>query len=94
MSFMCPGCGLRHVVNVDGAPGPRWSWNGSFEKPTFTPSVLVTGFKPSDDPYESDDATKDKSFTCHSFVTDGNIQYLNDCSHELAGTTVSLPGLY
>jgi len=28
---------------------------------------------------------------CHSFVTDGKIQFLNDCSHELAGQTVDLP---
>jgi len=30
---------------------------------------------------------------CHSFVTDGKIRYLNDCSHELAGQTVELPEL-
>lgn len=92
MSFMCPGCELMHVVNIDGPKGPRWTWNGSYIKPTFSPSVLVTGFKPSDDPAEFDDATKDKPFTCHSFVVDGNIQYLNDCSHKLAGRTVPLPG--
>ena len=28
---------------------------------------------------------------CHSFVTDGLIQFLSDCSHELAGKTVPLP---
>jgi len=28
---------------------------------------------------------------CHSFVTDGNIQYLGDCTHELAGQTIELP---
>lgn len=27
---------------------------------------------------------------CHSFVTDGKIQFLADCDHELAGTTVDL----
>lgn len=29
--------------------------------------------------------------TCHSFVTDGRIQYLGDCTHSLAGQTVDLP---
>lgn len=28
---------------------------------------------------------------CHSFVTDGKIQFLNDCFHSLKGQTVDLP---
>lgn len=28
---------------------------------------------------------------CHSFVRDGQIQYLGDCTHEYAGKTVDLP---
>lgn len=28
---------------------------------------------------------------CHSFITDGQIQFLNDCTHPLAGQTVPLP---
>lgn len=28
---------------------------------------------------------------CHSFVTDGRIQFLTDSTHELAGQTVDLP---
>ena len=27
---------------------------------------------------------------CHSFVTDGKIRFLNDCTHEMAGETVDL----
>ncbi|WP_241754456.1 hypothetical protein [Cupriavidus basilensis] len=27
---------------------------------------------------------------CHSFVTDGRIQFLGDCTHALAGQTVPL----
>lgn len=91
ISFMCPGCGSRHVVHVGDGPGPRWSWNGSMDKPTLSPSILVTGFMPSDDPEEFDDATKDKPFTCHSFVVGGQIQFLNDCTHKLAGQAVPLP---
>ena len=30
-------------------------------------------------------------YICHSFVKDGQIQFLSDCSHELAGQTVPLP---
>jgi len=29
---------------------------------------------------------------CHSFITDGRIQYLGDCTHALANQTVDLPG--
>lgn len=30
---------------------------------------------------------------CHSFIRAGNIQFLADCSHELAGSTVALPDI-
>lgn len=29
-------------------------------------------------------------FICHSFVTDGQIAFLSDCTHHLAGQTVPL----
>lgn len=35
----------------------------------------------------------DKKNICHSFITDGSIEYLSDCTHELAGETVPLPVL-
>jgi len=53
-----------------------WTWNGDLERPTFSPSVLVQG---------------PPGTRCHSFVTDGRIQYLGDCEHALAGQTVDLP---
>jgi hypothetical protein len=28
---------------------------------------------------------------CHSFITDGRIQFLGDCTHRLAGQTVPIP---
>lgn len=31
-----------------------------------------------------------KDEICHSFVTDGKIRFLNDCTHDLAGQTVDL----
>ncbi|ACB80822.1 hypothetical protein Mpop_2665 [Methylorubrum populi BJ001] len=79
--FWCPGCDGAHAVNV--GPG-GWSFNGDFERPTFLPSVLVR--------YDGSDAGKDGAppAVCHSFVTDGEIRYLNDCTHALAGQTVPL----
>lgn len=54
-----------------------WTYNGDAVKPTFHPSILVQW---------GGIAKK-----CHSFVTDGRIQFLGDCTHELAGQTVELP---
>lgn len=45
------------------------------DKPTFTPSLLI----------------QNPAKQCHSWVTDGKIQFLNDCAHALAGKTVDLP---
>lgn len=72
--FYCPGCKEFHAVNL--GPG-GWGFNGDYDKPTFTPSVLVT-------------MHGNSSYRCHSFVTDGKIQFLSDCSHELAGQTIAL----
>jgi hypothetical protein len=77
--FKCPGCEMVHRVMHGAGPGPRWGWNGSTEKPTFTPSVLVR--------YSWSDGDR----VCHSFVTEGRIQYLDDCTHALAAQTVDLP---
>jgi hypothetical protein len=70
--LFCPGCMCGHGIEV-----PYWSWNGSLDKPTFTPSLLVNGSMP--------------EIRCHSFITDGKIQFLSDCFHKLAGQTVEIP---
>lgn len=51
-----------------------WTWNGSTDAPTLRPSVL----------------TRHHEWRCHSWITDGAAQFLDDCSHELKGTTVPL----
>lgn len=83
--FRCPGCAGLHQVAVGDGEGPRWGYNGNPERPTFTPSVMVT--------YPGADAGVDGAppAICHSFVTDGRIQFLGDCTHALAGQTVDLP---
>ena len=77
LSFYCHGCKELHWVNDDetkGNPDRVWGFNKDFEKPTITPSVLVTW----------------PNNRCHSFVRNGNIEYLGDCTHELAGKIVPL----
>ena len=89
--FECPGCGCAHFAN------DKWSFNGDHIKPTFRPSILVTGRQsPTDEQVKRIMAGEDLSSElphtrCHSFITDGKIQFLDDCSHELRGQTVELP---
>jgi hypothetical protein len=104
VSFRCPGCRDHHALPVDGdsSEHPVWLWNGDLEKPTLTPSILVrTGhYVPSHTgescwcTYNAEHPEKKPVFACgvcHSFVTDGRIQFLDDCTHVLAGQTVDLP---
>jgi hypothetical protein len=91
LSFMCPGCNERHIVNIDTGPGPRWDYNQQPASPTFFPSILVTWNEPSDVEGEFDDESKDKKHICHSYVTEGRIKFLSDCTHALAGQDVPLP---
>lgn len=107
VAFICPGCGEMHQVTVNNEMNrqdPRWSYNGNPDAPTFIPSVLVRGtrFDLSDEEVDAlwDRMTGDRekmladastNFRCHSFVRDGRIQFLNDCTHALAGQMVDLP---
>lgn len=77
--FDCPGCKMPHVVYVTTHDRPSWTFNGDLDRPTFSPSVSVQ--------WEE----REESRVCHSFVRDGKIQFLGDCTHSLAGQTVELP---
>ena len=90
--FDCPGCGALHAPCVRAGSrydtranglGPVWGWNGSMDAPTFTPSLLVR--------WNGGRGENRADEVCHSFITDGHIQFLSDCTHELAGQTVDLP---
>lgn len=76
LMFECPGCGCGHWIRVRGKE-PCWQWNGSMDKPTFGPSILVFADEP--------------DRRCHSYVKDGQIEFLSDSYHKLAGSTVDLP---
>ncbi|KKM19240.1 hypothetical protein LCGC14_1657650 [marine sediment metagenome] len=95
VAFMCPGCQQMHEVTVDGSRG--WTFNGDGDKPTFSPSILVKGTVPITDA-EHETIMAGGQVTpaprvCHSLVTDGQIRFLSDCTHELADQTVDLPDL-
>lgn len=104
--FWCPGCKEAHAVRIreDGQNvGGAWGFNGDYDRPTFSPSVLVRsghfvpGHKPGDSCWctycaedEADDTPGFSCKQCHSFVRDGRIEFLSDCTHALAGQTVPL----
>lgn len=101
--FWCPGCNESHAIQHGDSAGPRWRWNGDANRPTFEPSILVTSghyvsrFKPGDHCWctynaeHPDDPDPFQCQRCHSFVRDGRIQFLSDCSHALKDQTVDLP---
>jgi hypothetical protein len=86
VGFHCPGCDDYHQIRT-GENG--WTWDGSAEAPTFSPSVLVTYAA---NPDASDEFAEWRTARrCHSFVRAGRIEFLSDCTHALAGQTVDLP---
>ena len=99
--FRCPGCNHSHVITY--GPNGIWTYNENPDKPTFRPSVLYTsqrlklhGAELSAFMYERTLVEPKPPIeyvptVCHSFVTDGMIQFLDDCTHDLKGQTVELP---
>jgi hypothetical protein len=107
----CPGCGDKHIVTAPAPAGytesphyansPRWTWNGDLERPTFSPSLLVTSGhyakgRETPDPAgcycnADEDFGPWACYRCHSFIREGRIQFLSDCTHALAGQTADLP---
>jgi Family of unknown function (DUF6527) len=93
--FTCPGCRTWHVVEVHDAGDQGWSFNGDPERPTFSPSIRVRGVRNiTDDEHARlmrGEHVEPTQFVCHSFVREGRIEFLPDCTHEMAGMTVDLP---
>ena len=88
LAFVCPGCRLMHERSTGlhllpvNSPHktPQWSWDGSLEAPTLGPSILTRH-------------GGDPSGVCHSFLVAGVFQFLDDCTHPLAGQRAPLPEL-
>lgn len=84
--FWCPGCKEYHQIS-----STKWEFNGDLEKPTFSPSYL-TWADPNPNAISTYDPTGKhrNGFRCHSFIKEGKIEFLSDCSHKLAGQTVDM----
>ena len=101
VEFRCPGCGRMHSLPLRGPESHSgWEFSGSAENPTLSPSILArTGPFPEDhDPGHIilqrgivDELNAERCLVCHSFVRNGRIEFLGDCTHRLKGQTVPLP---
>lgn len=98
--FLCEGCDGYHTIWTVEAENhgqrPRWGFDGNLELPTIIPSVLNTWGKFADPNWEEPNEPSilegySWSGKCHIFVTRGQIQWLGDCTHKLAGQTKMLP---
>jgi hypothetical protein len=98
--FICPGCKCGHGIWTEKANsmGGVWTFNGNMAKPTFSPSLLIRHplWTP---PVTAENFEQWKQApwpqtqvenVCHSFIRDGMIQFLPDCTHALAGKTVPM----
>jgi len=75
-TFHCLGCGYSHGV-----------WTTRLEGETHP----LWGFNGNlDKPTFTPSLLVRGVFVCHSFIKDGKIQYLNDCTHNLAGQTIEM----
>jgi hypothetical protein len=95
LHYWCQGCNKVHGIKTKGKGA--WTWNGDVEKPVFGPSVLVTyEARPDADPVRFPEWLKAR--TCHTFVgcngaQPGEVIFLGDCTHPLAGTVQPIPDL-
>lgn len=87
---------MRHTMQVDWTPpgmersalckAVPWTFNGDLDRPVFGPSLLV----------RSELGEARTPYVCHSFIgcngaQPGQITFLGDCTHALAGQTIDLP---
>lgn len=94
---------MHRIVTKGPAP---WTWNGDVNAPVFNPSVLYTAEKwvPPVTPRNLEQWRQSPwqqtkiSFVCHTFVgcngaKPGEVIFLRDCTHQLAGTVQPFPDL-
>ncbi|QED11703.1 hypothetical protein PP914_gp215 [Arthrobacter phage Qui] len=91
--FWCPGCDDLHMVD-----NKVWQVSDFIFGLTIRPSILVYERQKlinEDLPWDELLKPENKTTTprCHSFVTDGKIEFLSDSTHKLAGQTVDIPDL-
>lgn len=88
MAHWCPACQEMHDFAVSpeyfvahNGSHHTWIWDGNPDRPTVNPSMNIkTGWP-------------DNQTVCHYYLHAGTIRYQGDCTHALAGATVTLPDI-
>lgn len=78
--FWCPACQFGHGVwttEANAHTGARWTFDGNFEIPTISPSLLIHH------------GANGKEI-CHTVVSCGVINYCSDCTHAMAGKSIPM----
>lgn len=57
---------------------PSWTWNGDVDKPTLRPSIRTTCDH------------RSGGIICHSWITNGQVDFLTDSTHANSGKTLDL----
>lgn len=100
LSFWCQACEGVHGIRIKGEHS--WTWNGDADKPVFGPSVGSRGTKHmTDDEYarvRAGEKITPVEVYCHTFVgcngaQPGEVIFLADSTHALAGTVQPFPDL-
>lgn len=104
LTYWCEGCNSAHGIRTKGPTA--WGWNGDAERPVFTPSVL-TQQNTWEPPVTRENIEQWRAAPwpqhqvqkrCHTFVgcngaQPGEVIFLSDCTHALAGQVRPFPAL-
>jgi hypothetical protein len=101
LTYWCQGCKGVHGIRTKGPES--WEWNGDVDKPVFIPSVLTRGIQePTEEEWvrikAGDQTVERREQRCHTFVgyngaQPGEVIFLGDCTHSMAGTVQPFPDL-
>jgi hypothetical protein len=89
----CPACEEAHTIF------DNWQFDGNLERPTFIPSVKITGVQTVvvdgrwTGEWVHDAAGNTVPLCCHYSLTAGVLQFHGDCTHRLKGQKAPLPEL-
>ena len=99
-SHWCPACEeMHHIWTLLRGMIATWTFNGDLVRPTFGPSVKLTGKQKimvqgewtGEYKRGLDGAALDRC--CHYFLVDGIIHFQSDCTHAFVNKAVELPNL-
>lgn len=88
----CPGCERIHAARVDGPPAMpgnwRWILTGTPDNPSLHPSVRHSY---PESAYENNPGLP--RYQCHYMVTNGVLEFFDDCTHQFKGQKIPMPEL-